>query len=78
MVLMAESRKDDIPRRREALSGTRSLRRRWARAPRAPSEVRGILSLCDQIERTVGLALNDLADALDRFLADPLVFLPAS
>ena len=39
-------------------------------------EVHGMLRLCDHIERMGGLALDDLADALDRLLADPLVFLP--
>jgi predicted nucleic acid-binding protein len=56
------------------LTGDQQLRRR---ASALGVEVHGILWLCDHIERTSGLALEDLADALDRLLADPLVFLPA-
>jgi predicted nucleic acid-binding protein len=55
------------------LTGDQQLRRR---ATALGVEVHGILWLCDHIERTGGLALDDLADALDRLLADPLVFLP--
>ena len=55
------------------LTGDQQLRRR---ASALGVEVHGILWLCDHIERMGGLALDDLADALDRLLADPLVFLP--
>ncbi len=55
------------------LTGDQQLRRR---ATALGVDVHGILWLCDHIARTGGLAPNDLADALDRLLADPLVFLP--
>jgi len=56
------------------LTGDQQLRRR---ASELGVEVHGILWICDHIERTGGLVLDDLADALDRLLGDPLVFLPA-
>jgi hypothetical protein len=37
----------------------------------------GVLWISDQIEQAKGMAFSDLADALARLDADPLVFLPA-
>ena len=56
------------------LTGDQQLRKR---ATALGVDVHGILWLCDHIERTGSMALADLADALDRLTADPLVFLPA-
>lgn len=55
------------------LTGDQQLRRR---ASALGVDVHGILWLCDHIERVGLLAFADLANALDRLLADPLVFLP--
>jgi predicted nucleic acid-binding protein len=55
------------------LTGDQQLRRR---ASALGVDVHGILWVCDHVERVGLLALHDLADALDRLLADPLVFLP--
>jgi hypothetical protein len=40
-------------------------------------KVHGLLWISDQIEQANGMAFSDLADALARLDADPLVFLPA-
>jgi predicted nucleic acid-binding protein len=56
------------------LTGDQQLRRR---AASAGVEVHGVLWITDQIEEAKGLAFADLADALERLAADPLVFLPA-
>jgi hypothetical protein len=39
-------------------------------------EVHGILWVADQIERRGKMPAADLLDALERWAADPLVFLP--
>lgn len=56
------------------LTGDRQLRRR---AVDLGVAVHGILWACDEIERNALLDAAALADALDRLLADPLVFVPA-
>jgi uncharacterized protein YacL len=56
------------------LTGDQQLRKR---ASALGVDVHGILWLCDHIEQTGGMPLDDLANALDRLAADPLVFLPA-
>jgi len=56
------------------LTGDQQLRKR---ASTLGIDVHGILWLCDHVEKSGLLAFADLADALDRLLADPLVFLPA-
>lgn len=55
------------------LTGDQQLRRR---AAGAGVEVHGVLWIMDQIEAGKGMAFEDLADALERLQADPLVFLP--
>lgn len=55
------------------LTGDQQLRRR---ATDAGVEVHGVLWITDQIEEMKGMAFVDLADALERLTADPLVFLP--
>lgn len=55
------------------LTGDLQLRKR---ASALGIDVHGILWLCDHVEKSGRLAFADLADALDRLLADPLVFLP--
>jgi rRNA-processing protein FCF1 len=52
------------------LTGDQQLRRR---ACDVGVEVHGVLWITDQIEKTRAMAFSDLADALDRLGADPLV-----
>ena len=42
-----------------------------------PIQVHGVLWISDQIEKAQAMGFAELADALDRLRADPLVFLPA-
>lgn len=56
------------------LTGDQQLRRR---AAAIGVEVHGTLWVCDQIDEGGHIEVEDLAIALDRLLADPLVFLPA-
>jgi predicted nucleic acid-binding protein len=55
------------------LTGDRQLRHR---ALSLNVEVHGVLWVADQIERAGKLPMSDLLDALERWAADPLVFLP--
>jgi predicted nucleic acid-binding protein len=55
------------------LTGDRQLR---ARAAALGVEVHGVLWVSDEIEKTAAMPLADLAGALARLEADPLVFLP--
>jgi hypothetical protein len=55
------------------LTGDQQLRKR---ARSLGVDVHGILWLCDHVERAQLLPFADLANALDRLLSDPLVFLP--
>lgn len=55
------------------LTGDQQLRKR---ATDIGVEVHGVLWISDQIESAKAMAFDDLADALARLDADPLVFLP--
>lgn len=55
------------------LTGDQQLRRK---AEAIGVEVHGVLWVSDQIESGNKLSAADLADALERLVADPLVFLP--
>jgi hypothetical protein len=55
------------------LTGDQQLRRR---AGDAGVEVHGVLWVMDQLGERAVMAQNDLADALERLIVDPLVFLP--
>jgi hypothetical protein len=55
------------------LTGDQQLRRR---AEALGVGVHGVLWIADEIEKAMIMALPDLADALARLAADPLVFLP--
>jgi hypothetical protein len=57
------------------LTGDRQLR---TRAAALGVEVHGVLWISDEIEKAAAMPLADLADALARLEADPLVFLPAN
>lgn len=56
------------------LTGDQQLRNR---AAGVGVKVHGVLWIADQIEQATVMAFADLADALARLEADPLVFLPA-
>jgi hypothetical protein len=55
------------------LTGDQQLRRR---AVDAGVEVHGVLWVTDQLAEHAVMTHSDLADALERLVADPLVFLP--
>jgi predicted nucleic acid-binding protein len=65
---LAESTKNAM-----LLTGDQQLR---MRAVTLGVEVHGVLWIADEIEKTALLSFADLADALARLEADPLVFLP--
>jgi hypothetical protein len=56
------------------LTGDQQLRKR---AGDVGVKVHGVLWISDQIEKMKTMAFSELADALARLDADPLVFLPA-
>jgi len=57
------------------LTGDQQLRKR---AVSIGLDVHGILWVCEELDRHRKLAISEIADALERLLTDPLVFLPSA